>query len=132
MATRRDGLHIHVGGKAAVVLFALSLVGFVTESQLTQVSADDLAPCLLGLTVIQYVQTTLEYRQPYLILCALLSLCSGCMLLKRGTQLYSTLIFRHNAPAALHVTRYNNQTIASGAMVPPDDHTASTSHTARR
>ncbi|KZT65601.1 hypothetical protein DAEQUDRAFT_716388 [Daedalea quercina L-15889] len=50
MASRREGLQIHVGGKAAVALFALSLVGFVTESQLTQ-----------------YVQTNLEYRQPYFI-----------------------------------------------------------------
>lgn len=72
MATRRDGLHINVGGKAAVSLFALSLIGFVAESQLTQVSTSYPAQRLLGLIRTQYVQTTLGYRQPYLILCALL------------------------------------------------------------
>ena len=72
MATRRDGLHINVGGKAAVSLFALSLIGFVAESQLTQVSTGSPMRRLVELIRIQYVQTTLGYRHPYLILCALL------------------------------------------------------------
>jgi len=50
MAARQEGLKIHVGGRAALGLFALSLIGFVAESQLTQ-----------------YLQTTLGYRHPYLI-----------------------------------------------------------------
>ncbi|KII86460.1 hypothetical protein PLICRDRAFT_165023 [Plicaturopsis crispa FD-325 SS-3] len=40
----------HLGGKLAVALFVFTLLSFVAESQLTQ-----------------YVQTTLDYRQPYLI-----------------------------------------------------------------
>lgn len=40
----------HTGGKTAVVLFILTLIAFVVESQLTQ-----------------YVQSTLRYRQPFFI-----------------------------------------------------------------
>lgn len=49
MSTRRD-VSPRFGGKCAVSLFALTLVAFVAESQLTQ-----------------YVQTTLHYRQPLFI-----------------------------------------------------------------
>lgn len=40
----------HIGGKLAVVIFVLTLLAFVIESQLTQ-----------------YVQTTLRYRQPFFL-----------------------------------------------------------------
>jgi len=40
----------HTGGKTAIVLFILTLIAFVVESQLTQ-----------------YVQSTLHYRQPFFI-----------------------------------------------------------------
>ncbi|PCH33672.1 hypothetical protein WOLCODRAFT_93949 [Wolfiporia cocos MD-104 SS10] len=50
MASRHDGLPVHLGGASAVCLFALSLVAFVAETQLTQ-----------------YVQADLGFRQPFLI-----------------------------------------------------------------
>jgi hypothetical protein len=40
----------HLGGPVAVVLFVFTLFAFVTESQLTQ-----------------YVQTTLDFRQPFFL-----------------------------------------------------------------
>ena len=60
----------HIGGKLAFVIFVLTLLAFVIESQLTQVA---LLFCLLQFTLnpvsVQYVQTTLGYRQPFFILC---------------------------------------------------------------
>ncbi|KAH8100693.1 hypothetical protein BXZ70DRAFT_938346 [Cristinia sonorae] len=48
---RRDAVAgVTLGGKTAIVLFAFTLIGFVAETQLTQ-----------------YVQTSLAFRQPYLI-----------------------------------------------------------------
>ncbi|KAF8350087.1 hypothetical protein F5887DRAFT_943715 [Amanita rubescens] len=51
MPTGQDSYHAPpLGGTLAVVIFALTLIAFVVESQLTQ-----------------YVQTTLGYRQPFFI-----------------------------------------------------------------
>ncbi|KAH8120153.1 hypothetical protein DFH11DRAFT_1558629 [Phellopilus nigrolimitatus] len=46
----RPERNVDIGGKPAALLFALMLLAFVTESQLTQ-----------------YVQSDLDYRQPYLL-----------------------------------------------------------------
>ncbi|KAI0076082.1 hypothetical protein K474DRAFT_1685035 [Panus rudis PR-1116 ss-1] len=50
MALHGGTTSVHLGGTTAIVIFVLILVGFVVETQLTQ-----------------YVQTTLNYHQPYLI-----------------------------------------------------------------
>ena len=61
----------HVHGRLAVILFAFTLIAFVVESQLTQVSpARNCYQTALVFTWLfqQYVQTTLGYRQPFFIL----------------------------------------------------------------
>jgi len=58
-----------LGGNSAVVLFIVTLVAFVVESQLTQVS---LLFCLsvspLTSLSIKHVQSTLNFRKPFLLL----------------------------------------------------------------
>lgn len=64
---------IRLGGATAGVVFALMLFAFVAESELTQVSypchftylplKDSFVP-----NDLQYVQTTLGYRQPFFLL----------------------------------------------------------------
>ncbi|KAF9535460.1 hypothetical protein CPB83DRAFT_801858 [Crepidotus variabilis] len=50
MAPSNEVASIQIGGKLAVVIFIFTLLAFVVESELTQ-----------------YVQTTLNYRQPYFL-----------------------------------------------------------------
>lgn len=74
MADRHDIITLpRLGGKLAVVLFVFTLLAFVAESQLTQVSNSLLPLPNTSLILIphQYVQTTLGYRQPFFILCAI-------------------------------------------------------------
>ena len=63
------------GGKTAIVLFILTLIAFVVESQLTQVRVSFYSSFkrFLHLTFSlsikkKYVQSTLHYRQPFFIL----------------------------------------------------------------
>jgi hypothetical protein len=59
-----------VGRKAAAIcIFIITLLSFVTETQLAQVLATWYADASAILTFIQYVQTSFGYRQPYFILC---------------------------------------------------------------
>lgn len=69
MNTARENSPI-AGGKWAGLLFALTLVSFVLESQLTQVrhQAYRLSIHLTEHKCKQYVQTDLGFRQPYFVL----------------------------------------------------------------
>ncbi|KZT02682.1 uncharacterized protein LAESUDRAFT_661140 [Laetiporus sulphureus 93-53] len=50
MASRDHDVSVNLGGKSAIVVFIIALVAFVTETQLSQ-----------------YVQTELDFRQPFLL-----------------------------------------------------------------
>lgn len=65
---------LHLGGKSAFVVFVLVLAAGVVESQLTQVSsAPGIGSDVHNLILPQYVQATLEYRQPYFLMYVLQS-----------------------------------------------------------
>ena len=58
-----------LGGKSALLVFILVLAAYVVESQLTQVSSvPEIRLDVHGLTLRQYVQATLKYRQPYFLM----------------------------------------------------------------
>lgn len=59
-----------LGGRSALLVFVLVLASYVVESQLAQVSSvqcieSDIYNLILRR---QYVQATLQYRQPYFLL----------------------------------------------------------------
>ena len=57
-----------LGGRLAVVVFICTLLAFVGESQLTQVSVEMFDAVHILLTSPKYVQSNLGYRQPFFIL----------------------------------------------------------------
>jgi len=60
-----------LGGQIAVLIFIVTLLAFVTETQFTQVLAilPPPPPSIYALlSSIQYVQTSLGFRQPYFLL----------------------------------------------------------------
>jgi hypothetical protein len=69
-----NGAVPQVGKKAAAIcIFIITLLSFVTETQLAQVLATSHADVSAILTSIQYVQTSFGYRQPYFILCVFIA-----------------------------------------------------------
>jgi hypothetical protein len=57
-----------LGGKWAVVVFIFTLLAFVVETQLTQVRFESIRKESNIISWIQYVQTTLNFRQPFFML----------------------------------------------------------------
>jgi hypothetical protein len=67
MAAVYEATLARLGGNFAFVLFIAVLLAFVVEAQLTQVR-NKLTYSRDGLNFVQYLQTTLGYKQPYFIL----------------------------------------------------------------
>lgn len=124
MAARREGLKIHVGGKAALGLFALSLIGFVAESQLTQVSRAFLMRRVhradSGVVLANHpgVPTSIPY---------FVRTFTSCRRAVRGflthiftMQLYTPLLVHDHAATASRVPCHRSTTVSSGAMRPTD------------
>jgi hypothetical protein len=57
-----------LGSTSAVLIFVLTLIAFVVESELTQVSGGTLGAFLVADVSLQHVQTTLDYRHPFFLL----------------------------------------------------------------
>jgi hypothetical protein len=113
--------HPQVGGKAAVFLFIITLLSFVSETQLTQVLVTLRVDVSAYLTSRQYVQTSLGYRQPYFILYVFTTSLRSLLSLDTSMQLHCALCLCYDIPLTYSISCHIQEEIRSCPSVRPLD-----------